>query len=159
MARPLEDEPLRASILDRLSGLDKVGRFAGRQNLEEFIASVHRDLQSLLNSRWRISQWPPDLDELENSLVNYGIPDFTGANMSSPNDRTLFCELVEKAIRSQDPRFISVRIRFRDNPDQIDRTLHFQIEAVLKASPEQAEVTFDTDVDPNTHRILVKLNP
>lgn len=159
MARPLEDEPLRASILDRLSGLEKVGRFAGRQNLEEFIASVHRDLQALLNSRWRISQWPPDLDELENSLVNYGIPDFTGSNMSAPKDRTLFCELVEKAIRLQDPRFISVRIRFRDNPDQIDRTLHFQIEAVLRASPEPAEVTFDTDIDPNSHRILVKLNP
>ena len=158
MARPLEDEPLRASILDRLSGLERVGRFAGRQNLDEFIASVHRDLQDLLNSRWRVSQWPPGLEELDNSLVNYGIPDFTGANMSSPNDRSQFCELVEKAIRLHDPRFLSVRIRFKDNPDQLDRTLHFQIEAVVMASPEPAEVTFDTDVDPTSHRIHVKLN-
>jgi type VI secretion system protein ImpF len=159
MARPLEDEPLRASVLDRLSGLERVGRFAGRQNLDEFLASVHRDLQDLLNTRWRVSQWPPGLEELESSLVNYGIPDFTGANMASPNDRSLFCELVEKAIRLHDPRFLSVRIRFRDNSERLDRTLRFQIEAEIRASPEPAEVTFDTDVDPTSHRIRIKLNP
>ncbi len=158
MARPLEDEPLRASVLDRLSGLERVGRFAGRQNLDEFIASVHRDLQDLLNTRWRVTQWPPGLDELESSLVNYGIPDFTGANMSSPSDRTRFCELVEHAIRLHDPRFMSVRIRFKDNPDQLDRTLRFQIEAEIRATPEPAEVTFDTDLDPTSNRMRVKIN-
>lgn len=83
MARPLEDEPLRASVLDRLSGTGNVGRFAGRQTLEQLIDSVHRDLEKLLNTRWRVVSWPPSLTELEHSLVNYGIPDFAGVNMSS----------------------------------------------------------------------------
>jgi type VI secretion system protein ImpF len=158
MSRPLEDEPLLASIRDRLTGLEGVGRFAGRQNLEEFLASVHRDLQELLNTRWKVEQWPPSLDELDASLVNFGIPDFTGANMSSPQERMLFCELVEKSIKLHDPRFIHVRIRLSEDGDSLDRTFHFRIEAEIRATPEPAEVVFDSEVDPTSHRIKVKIS-
>lgn len=159
MVRPLEDEPLLASVRDRLAGLESTGRFAGRQNLDEFLASVHRDLQELLNTRWRVNSWPPELEELESSLVNYGIPDFTGANMSSPNERMLFCELVEKSIKIHDPRFISVRLRIKEDRDTSDRVFRFQIEAEVRASPEPAEVVFDSEVDPTSRRIHVKLSP
>jgi type VI secretion system protein ImpF len=159
MARPLEDEPLLASVRDRLAGLEGSGRFAGRQNLDQFLASVHRDLQELLNTRWCVTSWPPGLEELESSLVNYGIPDFTGANMSSPNERLLFCELVEKSIKLHDSRFISVRLKIKDDRDSMDRIFRFQIEAEVQASPEPAEVVFDSEVDPTSRRIHVKLNP
>lgn len=155
MARPLEDEPLRASLLDRLSGDENHGIFAGRQTLEQLIASVHRDLEKLLNTRWRVSSWPPTLDELENSLVNYGIPDFAGVNMSSPAERELFKEMVREAIHAHEPRFIKVKVHILESKDQLDRTLRFKIDALLRASPEPAEVQFDSQVDPTSHRIQI----
>lgn len=158
MAKPLEDEPLLASVRDRLAGLEGTGRFAGRQNLEQFLASVHRDLQELLNTRWRVTSWPPGLQELESSLANYGIPDFTGSNMSSPNERLAFCELVEKSIKINDPRFIRVRLRVKEDQNAIDRIFRFQIEAEVQANPEPAEVVFDSEVDPTSRRIHVKMN-
>ncbi|MEZ6136672.1 MAG: type VI secretion system baseplate subunit TssE [Pirellulaceae bacterium] len=156
MARPLEDEPLRASLLDRLTGSQNHGRFAGRQSLEQLIESVHRDLEQLLNTRWRVSSWPPSLDELERSLVNYGIPDFAGVNMSSPSERELFREMVEEAIRMHDPRFIKVKVEIVDNRDRMDRTLKFKIDARLRADPDPADVVFDSQVDPTSHRIEIK---
>lgn len=156
MARPMEDEPLRASLLDRLTGGQNQGRFAGRQNLEQLIEGVHRDLEQLLNTRWRVSSWPPSLDELERSLVNYGIPDFAGVNMSSPADRELFREMVEDAIRLHDPRFIKVKVDIVDNRDRLDRTLRFKIDARLRANPHPADVVFDSQIDPTSHRIEIR---
>ncbi len=155
MARPLEDEPLRASVLDRLSGQGGRGEFAGRQNLEQMIESVHRDLEQLLNTRWRVSSWPPTLNELERSLVNYGIPDFAGVNMSSPAEREAFREMVEEAIQMHEPRFIKVRVEILDSRDRLDRTLRFKIDARLRTSPDPADVVFDSKVDPTSHRIEI----
>lgn len=156
MARPVEDEPLRASVLDRLSGTQRHGRFAGRQTLEQLIESVHRDLEALLNTRWRVTSWPPSLDELEHSLVNYGIPDFAGVNMSSPIERELFRDLVRKAIQLHEPRFIQVQVELVDNQDRLDRSLKFKIDALLRASPDPAEVVFDSKVDPTSHHIQIE---
>ncbi len=155
MARPLEDEPLRSSILDRLTGTENHGRFAGRQTLEQLIEGVQRDLEQLLNTRWRVVSWPPALDQLERSLVNYGIPDFAGINMSSPTDREIFREMVEEAIRAHEPRFLKVQVKIADNTDRLDRTLKFSIDAVVRADPDPAEVQFDSKVDPTSHRIKV----
>ena len=120
---PLEDEPLRASILDRLQVGDGVGKFSGRQTLSQLIESVHVSLENLLNTRWRVTAWPPVLGELQRSLVNYGIPDFTGVNMSAVADRKYFGKLLEEAIRLHEPRFKKVRVEVLDNDDRLDRTL------------------------------------
>jgi type VI secretion system protein ImpF len=155
MARPLEDEPLRASLLDRLTGPQNQGRFSGRQSLEQLIDCVHRDLEQLLNTRWRASSWPPVLGELERSLVNYGIPDFTGVSMSSPADRETFREMVQEAILIHEPRFIKVQVKILDNRDKYDRTLKFKIDVLLRASPDPAEIVFDSKVDPTSNHIEI----
>ena len=155
MTRPLEDEPLRSSILDRLTGPNNQGRFAGRQTLDQLLDGIHRDLEQLLNTRWRVAAWPPNLNELEYSLVNYGIPDFAGVNMSAPAEREAFREMVEDAIRLHEPRFLRVHVKLVDNEDRLDRTLRFKIDAVVKADPAPAEVQFDSRVDTNSRRIEV----
>ena len=51
------------------------------QVLRELKQSVRRDLENLLNTRVRCVPLPPELKELKQSLVNYGIPDLTGASL------------------------------------------------------------------------------
>lgn len=155
MAKPLEDEPLRASVLDRLQGDQGHGKFSGRQTLSQLIESVHVSLENLLNTRWRVTVWPPALGELQRSLVNYGIPDFTAVNISSPSARTHFGKLLEEAIRIHEPRFKKVRVDLIENEDRLDRTLRFRIDAELYASPDPVQVKFDSQLDPTSHRIRV----
>lgn len=155
MAHPLEDEPLQASILDRLTGPKNYGRFAGRQTLEQLIDSVHRDLEALLNTRWRVLSWPDSLEELKYSLANYGIPDFAGLNMSSPNDRELFRGVVEEAIATHEPRILHVKVHVVDSEDRLNRSVNFHIDATLDTTPAPAKVHFDSKVDPTSYRIEI----
>src|SRR5579871_4348739 len=78
-----QDENLRTSVLDRLLDDNPRGSHESpqtmAQQMREIRQSVQRDLENLLNTRWRCTAWAPDLDELDDSLINYGIPDFCGA--------------------------------------------------------------------------------
>jgi type VI secretion system protein ImpF len=157
MARPIDEEPLRPSVLDLLTGNHSPDqRRRGHQSEAQLRTSVMRDLENLLNTRYRVSAWPPTLQELEHSIVNYGIPDFTGANMSSRNERQLFRQLVEDALRHHEPRFVGVRVEVVEPTDESDRTLRFRIHADLHAVPDPLPVSFDSQVDQATHRIDVK---
>ena len=75
-------------MLDRLLDHEPdVRREAPRsrnQVLRELKQSVRRDLENLLNTRVRCIPLPPELKELKQSLVNYGIPDLTGASLGDP---------------------------------------------------------------------------
>ncbi len=160
MARIREDQPLVPSVLDRLLDDDPVNTReppkSRHQILREMKASVCRDLANLLNTRWRCVAWPPNLDQLDVSVVNYGIPDFTGANMRSPAEREEFRRIVERVIRDYEPRFQSVKVQLLDNAEPEDRTLRFRIDAMLYAEPAPEPVVLDSLFVPGTKNDEVK---
>ena len=49
------------------------------QVLREVKQSIRRDLENLLNTRRQPRPLPPGLEELEASLVSYGVPDVSGS--------------------------------------------------------------------------------
>jgi len=120
------------------------------QIVKELKQAVRRDLENLLNTRWRCKAWPPNMDELDVSLVNYGIPDFTGANLAVAPAREEFRRIIELVIRRYEPRFKSVRVELVENSDETDRTMRFRIDAVLFAEPEPEPVVFDSVLEPTT---------
>ena len=152
MAKIPEDQRLVPSVLDRLLDDDPASsREAPKsrhQVLRELKQSVRRDLENLLNTRWRCVEWPPNLDDLDVSLVNYGIPDFTGVSMSSRAAREQLRSVVEQVIRKFEPRFKSVRVKLLENADPADRSLRLRIDAVLYAEPAPEPVVFDSQLEP-----------
>jgi type VI secretion system protein ImpF len=160
MAKVREDQPVVSSVLDRLLDDEpQSGRDAPKsrnQILRELKTSVCRDLENLLNTRWRCVSWPPDLDQLDVSLVNYGIPDFTGRNMSLDEERQKLREVIEQVIRRFEPRFKSVNVKMLKNNDAFDRTLRFRIDAVLHAEPAPEPVVFDSQLEPASATFEVK---
>ena len=152
MAKIHRDQPLIPSVLDRLIDHEpgnqrEVARSRG-QILRDLKASVRNDLEKLLNSRWRCVSWPADLDQLDLSLVNYGIPDFTGASMGQASQREKLRNVMEQVIRKFEPRFKSVSVKIRENADPSDRTLRLRIDAVLYAEPAPEPVVFDSQLAP-----------
>lgn len=156
MSRVSNNQPLDMSVLDRL-GEDVAswadGSFA---ILDELKDAVRADLENLLNTRWRCTVWPPDLKELETSLINYGIPDFTSANLGSATDREEFRYVIERVIKRFEPRFTSVRVELMENSDKLDRTLRFRIVALLRARPHPEPVAFNTAVEPSNASVVVE---
>jgi type VI secretion system protein ImpF len=160
MAKIQADQPLVPSVLDRLLDDEpEVSRDPAKsrhQVLRELKQSVRRDLENLLNTRRRCRPWPADLTELEQSLVNYGLPDFTGANMSSAESREELCRLMETVLRTCESRFQTVQVRLLDNAEPLDRTLRFRIDALLYVHPAPEPVVFDSALQPVTHSFEVK---
>jgi type VI secretion system protein ImpF len=160
MAKIQADQPLVPSVLDRLLDDDPDNPNEAPHSrtvvLRELKRSVRRDLENLLNTRRRPRPWEPGLDELERSLVNYGIPDFTGANMGSPQARDEFRQIIEKVIHEYEPRFRTVTVILLENTEPLDRTLRFRIDALLEADPAPEPVVFDSALEPGTGTFEVK---
>lgn len=151
---------LSLSIIDRLlddnPGVQREVQPTPEQTQRDLHLAVRRDLEALLNTRQRIAAPPAALKELEQSLVNYGIPDFTGMNLSSADNRLKFVRLIEAVVRRYEPRFKSVRVTLLDNAEPLDRTLRFRIDAVVYAEPTPEKVVFDSALEPATGNVEVR---
>lgn len=151
---------LRPSILDRL--LDDEPHIQveadknAHQHLRELRSSVKRDLENLLNTRYRMVEPPEDLTELELSLLNYGLPDLATVNIADIEKKRNFTRQLEKILRDYEPRFKSVKITHLDLKDNTDRTLRFRIDATLYADPAPEIVVFDSVLDPVSRTVNVE---
>ncbi|MEM7784367.1 MAG: type VI secretion system baseplate subunit TssE [Planctomycetota bacterium] len=155
-----DTDQLLPSILDRLidhePSIREEAPSSRSQILFELKQSVRRDLENLLNTRWKCVHWPPDYEQLELSLVNYGIPDFSGVNMGGPDNQKRLIQIVERAIDYFEPRFARFSLVEKRNRDSFDRTLRFKIDGLLKAEPSPEPVSFDTSLDVHSAEFEVK---
>src|SRR5215475_12090773 len=159
MARVDLDQPLLPSVLDRLldanPDLSRDPPKSRGQHLAEMRQAVRRDLEALLNTRQRCVSWPGDLQELDRSLISYGVRDFASLNLGTEAEREAFCHDVEEVIRRSEPRFVSVSVTLLKNQDAVDRTMRFRIEALMYADPAPEAIVFDSFVDPAAREIKI----
>lgn len=149
MTRIRDDQLLLPSVFDRLINENPNSREdsirSRSQLLRELKLSVRRDLENLLNTRLCLVDVPPELEHLQTSLVNYGIPDFGGLSAGSQEQREQLRARVEETIRRFETRFQYVRVELaRDRQDRTNRTLRFRIEGTLHAEPAPEPVLFDS---------------
>lgn len=149
------------SILDRLLDEDPKtsqepipNRF---QTVRQLKRSVASDLEALLNTRRSLllEEVPSDFSEINRSLLSYGLPDFTSANLTSEDDRSRIRRSLERAIAAFEPRLDRVRVTV-DHPEKHDRALRFRIDALLRVEPAREPVTFDAVLQLNTQRYRVQ---
>ncbi|VTS00184.1 Type VI secretion system lysozyme-related protein OS=Teredinibacter turnerae (strain ATCC 39867 / T7901) GN=TERTU_1652 PE=4 SV=1: GPW_gp25 [Gemmata massiliana] len=154
------DQPLVPSVLDRLlddePGVSTEPPRNRSQLLRELKLSVRRDIESLLNARRRNVTLPPGLSELANSLLTYGVPDFSGAGPATEDQRNAFCRLLETVLIQGEPRLLRVGVALAGDVDSADRTLRFRIDALLRADPAPEPVVFDSTLEPSTHQFAVQ---
>ncbi|ACR11888.1 type VI secretion system baseplate subunit TssE [Teredinibacter turnerae] len=163
MARVEKTKNLRPSILDRLLDDDprspREPEVTKHQQLRNLRASVKRDLENLLNTRYRIVSPPENLKQLENSILNYGMPDLATVNVSDIEKRRAFTRELEQLLKTYEPRFKTVHVSYQDNSDTTDRTLRFRIDATLYADPSPEVIVFDSVLEPVSRAVNVEESP
>lgn len=149
---------IRLSLLDRLldNEPDKSveAPLDDNQKLRIIQSSVRRDLEDLLNTRYRCVAWPPELTELDDSLINYGIPDFTASGLNAAQDSDILIKAIRLSISLFEPRLTEVRIE-RVNEEFVDRTFRFRIEAMLLVEEKKHRVQFDSSLESATGQFAV----
>ncbi len=146
------------SVLDRLIDHEpKVAReppATRAKSLRLIKLSLRRDLEWLLNTRLTFSV-PPDLPELERSLLAYGLPDLTTYSASNPVDQNRLRRLVEVAVETFEPRLEGVVVTLEPATGP-ERAVRFRIDARLKVDPAPEPVAYDTFLQLGTGEFTVK---
>jgi type VI secretion system protein ImpF len=143
---PQNTDLLTPSLMERLRDQGPSG--SGPQVLEKIRDCVRNELESLLNTRWRcLSQDAKVSPILAQSLVNYGLPDFLGANLQGAQDPDAVCRAIRLAIERYEPRLKNVRVHASTEPS-VDRTLSLRIDAELRVDPWHDRVQFNTILEP-----------
>jgi len=147
MSRSDYDVRIVPSVLDRLIDYEPVmSREAAAsrvKTLRQLKQTVRRDLEWLLNTRRLVDDLSADLKEVSNSLLAYGLPDFTTVNIKSPADQSRMRRALESAISAFEPRLEDVSVTIVAMRD-LDRVFRFRIDARLRVDPAPEPVSFDT---------------
>ena len=160
MARMDKKKQLRPSIIDRLFDDEPENKneidHGKHHRLKQLRNSVRRDLENLMNTRYRVVEAGEQYNELEKSLINYGLPDLATINISDLDKRKEFTLKMEKILKEFEPRFKNVNVSYLNNNDNTDRTLRFRIDATLYADPSPEVVIFDSILEPVTRNISIE---
>jgi type VI secretion system protein ImpF len=164
MSRVRPDQLLLPSILDRLIDENPSSNVESdrsrAQLLRELKLSVRRDLENLLNTRACLYPLPEPLPDqykqLEKSIINYGIPDFSSLGMGGREQRDRLRKRLERVIKHFETRFLHVDVIMVDNrDDHRDRTIRFRIEGMLHAEPSPEPVAFDSQLQPSSGDVKI----
>jgi type VI secretion system protein ImpF len=145
------------SLLDRLTDLAPDSKQEARSNSweedREFKALLCRDLAVLLNTRRAEEDFPPTFEEATNSLLSFGVTDFTSYDLKSGVEQERVRRSIERAIRQFEPRLTKVTVSM-EAIDHLRPVLRFQIAAQLRMNPVE-DVFFDATLQRDTRRIAV----
>lgn len=148
MAKPEAESTVTQSLVDRL--IDREPQNASDsyitrpQSVRQLKASLRRDLEWLLNSRQNPDAVSEEFPELNRSLYNYGLPDFSSLSLNSPKDRNWLLRYLATTVETFEPRLRDVKVSLLETPSSTTRVLRFQIEALLMMDPAPEQVSFDT---------------
>jgi len=146
------------SILDRLRDLQPESQLetpmSSWEQSREFKLALCRDLAALLNTRRAEHDFDPAYTEATNSLLSFGIADFTSYNLKSGVEQDQVRRSIERAIRQFEPRLARVSVSMEE-PDPVRPVLQFQIEALLRLGPTGEPVMFDVSLNRESRRIAI----
>lgn len=150
MPRADHETRITPSLLDRLLDFDPRNssepQKSQSQTIRELKNSVGRDLEWLLNSRRLAYELTGGFEEVNRSVIAYGIPDLTTMSPDNILDRKALVKQIEAAIAIFEPRFLSVKVTL-EAIGGTERSLRFRIDAQLDIDPAPEAVSFDTSLD------------
>jgi len=150
-------EHIQPCLFDRLIDENPEARKDSRNErvitLKRYREGVLRDLGWLLNAKAHLDSENLHLfGEAEDSVVNFGIPDFSG-QLSSGLDIGKLEQLIRQAVERFEPRIMpkTLTVKAVKNERRLGPSiLAFEIRADLWASPFPEQLYFRTQIDLET---------
>jgi len=157
MAAPAPQPELSPSLIDRLidmnPGSQRDPAVNPWQQGRDVQAALARDLTALLNTRRAPADFDTSYDESTNSLLTFGIVDFTSYNLKQGTGQEQLRRSIERAIRQFEPRLERVTVSM-DDADQTRPILHFQVSGVLRTESHEP-VVFEAALHRDSRRVSV----
>lgn len=153
------ERTVRLSFLDRLvdhePGQGADANVTRKESVRQLKASLHRDLEWLLNTRRIVEPAPDQYPEVQRSVYHYGLPDISSLSADSDAVRQKLVRQVEESVRLFEPRLTGVRVSLAQSDGDGARQIRFLIEGLLRMDPDPERVTFDTVMETASGKFLV----
>jgi len=151
MAELAPRERLQPSLLDRLTDDEPEQLLEARErrimSMRSLRDGVLRDLAWLLNTTNLFSVTePPRLPHLAGSVINYGMPDISGASLAGMNTTDLE-RAIRQAIWDFEPRLIRSSVQVKAAKSDSITKITFEIEADMWAQPYPERLYIKTELD------------
>src|SRR5271166_3607764 len=163
MSRHSRSHRLQHSLWDRLTNPELIRGenvlVSPSSEIERLKSEVRRDLEWLLNTRTTPVEVPEGLDDLQRSLVKFGLPDFSTLNFGDPKAKDRLAGILESVIRDFEPRLVkdTVEVEFNEHDQDKSRSMmHYWIRAKLHVEPVPQPVAFDTVLELGNRTFVVK---
>ena len=160
MARVGAKQLLVPSLLDRLIDNDPHLMVDVDQSRAQIIrdlkTSVRRDLENLLNTHLPWPTWHAGYEELEKSVLNYGLADFSAMAITSEDQQRSFSHHVEEVVQRFETRLRNVSVDLVENEDSADRSLKLKIRALLYVEPELEPIAFQSMLEPASQAVIIE---
>lgn len=159
MAELAPRERLQPSLLDRLTDHEPELNVEARErrvmSVRTLREGVLRDLAWLLNTTNLLSvSGTVRLPHLANSVINYGMPDMSGASLAGMNTGDLE-RAIRQAIWDFEPRLIRSSVSVKAVPAESITKIMFEIEADMWAQPYPERLYLKTELDLDIAHISV----
>jgi type VI secretion system protein ImpF len=157
---PRIDEEIRInlSVLDRLVDFDPELKTEPPQSrskaLRQVKQALKRDLEWLLNTR-NVLEVPDELPLLADSMLAYGLPDFSNFSVKSAGDQHDLTLALEATLKRFEPRLEDIVVSVA-NASVLERAFRFKIEARLRIDPVPEPISFDTTLQLGSGNFAVK---
>jgi type VI secretion system protein ImpF len=120
----------------------------------EFTASVLVHLEALLNTRRSDADFQPDYTEANESVISYGVSDFTSMSSADPCERDRMRRSVERAIRLFEPRLSHVEVTLSDLDAGVN-AIRLKIEGLLRLAPDPEPILLEAVMAKDSRQIRV----
>lgn len=123
----------------------EVKNFADNAHMVE--EQVRRHLTAILNARRNSLLVPDHFEELRDSPVYFGIPDFSRHGFDNSKQRRGLSDEIRRTILAFEPRLKKVQVLDLNDDGNLSRLLTFRITGDLQVYPRPQQVEFDSRLD------------
>lgn len=130
--------------------------FSRRDSADHLIENICGNVERLLSIRSHTYQHYTNVSkkENENTVIDYGIPDFSFASTHSNFDKEMIRQSIIMKIIEYEPRLEEVTIEFDEKHINISSELHFIIYAKVKIKDETRHVELRSQFNQANHTFL-----
>lgn len=147
------DHPTRIgadlSIIDRLLNQNS-------SPINQFLNGLRRDLEDLLNTVVRARACPIYLNELSNSIVNFGIIDLMTTNFTTQAERDKSLSTIRDIILRFEPRLVNLNIIDVSDQQAPSHTLMLKIIAETIFEDSHEEIVFNSNIDTASGAVVLE---
>ena len=142
---------LNTSFLDKLIDNEPSSKLSQSTNhglnLSDLRMSLVHDLENLLNNKIQWKTWPAWNKDLEISLLNYGLGDFSGIVSDNETNQIALCKQIKKTIKHFEPRLSDVNVDLIEHDKDIKDRAGVNITAVLYADSDPEYISFNVKIE------------